>query len=67
MHQATREAAREAVQDALRGAGPASPSAHAPPRMEPYGGPAPALCLGDTAAERWLLTVALLDGAAQPA
>jgi hypothetical protein len=33
--------------------------------MVPYGGPSPAMCLGDMAAERWLLTAMLLDGADQ--
>ncbi len=66
MQEVTRETVREAVQEALsRAALPSKGRADdAPCRAS---GPSHGLGLGDTAAERWLLTVALEATAAQPA
>ncbi|MBV9747310.1 MAG: hypothetical protein JO157_00700 [Acetobacteraceae bacterium] len=65
MQEATRDAIRGAVQEALSRIAPPSNACAEPPC--PALGPSHGLGLGDTAAERWLLTVVLEVTAAQPA
>jgi hypothetical protein len=66
-HEATRDAVRAALQEAVSRAAPPPMACVEAPCRTSRDGPSHGLGLGDTAAERWLLTVALEATAAQPA